>query len=121
MADELKIRATVTLENGNYKDTFNPGLLEVDQAAAGRGGHVQSIGTSAETVEVGDVSTLGWCVLRNCDATNYVTIGPDDSGIKNFMRLEAGEFAIFRLEPGITIKAIANTAAVLLDVRVYED
>ena len=72
-------------------------------------------------MSTGDVSTLGWLVLQNLDTTNYVTYGPDSTGMVDFGRIEAGEIAVLRLEPGITIKAQANTAAVDLLVKVFED
>lgn len=122
MANELKINASVVAEIGNFKYLFAPGQMMVDLAAGGRGGHAQSIGTSEEVVDVGDVSTLGYCVLRNTDSTNYVTYGPDSGGsMVSLGRLNAGEFAILRLEPGITLRARANTAAVKLDVTVLEN
>lgn len=122
MSNEIRIQTSFRVENGNYKDDFRPGQILVDQSNPGRGGHVQSIGTSEEDIDVGDVATLGWMVLRNIDTTNYVTYGPKSGGVMvPFGRIEAGEPATLRLEPGITIRAQADTAAVKLDVRIYED
>jgi hypothetical protein len=122
MADEIKANSKLAVINAFYKESLDPGTFTVTQSALGGFKAVQIIGTSAETVVTGDVSTLGWAMFRNLDATNYVEIGPDSTGIVGFLRLEAGEPAgPFRLKPGITIKAQANTASVKLQVFVLED
>ena len=60
--------------------------------------------------------------MRNLDATNYVQYGPKSSGSMVAVgRIEAGEIHAFRLEPGITLRWVANTSAVLVDLRIYED
>jgi hypothetical protein len=122
MADEIKATSKLAVVNGYFKETLDPGTITVTQSALGGFKAVQIIGTSAETVVTGDVATLGWAYFRNLDLTNYVDIGPDSTGIVGFLRLKAGETAgPFRLKPGITIKAQANTGNVKLQVFVLED
>ena len=123
MANEIKINISATLLNGFQKDQFNPGQISVDQAAEGRGGHVQTIGTSQEVVDFGDIGTSGYIMLRNLDDTNYVRYGPtsDAATIELFGKLKPGEVACFRLEPGIVMRAQANVASVKLDVKLWED
>lgn len=121
MAGTLQVNISGTLTNGSYKETFNPGAKTIVQDTLGSHAPVQTIGTSEETVGVGDVGTLGWAFFQNLDTTNYVTIGPDSTGMVAFIRLEAGESCALRLSPGITIKAQANTAPVKLKVLILED
>lgn len=122
MANELKVSLTVTVANGSYKLDFNPGLKQITQDAIGSEEGVQIVGTSEEVVTVGDVTTLGWALFHNLDATNYVEVGPESSGaLVGFIRLEAGEFCLLRLKPGITIRAQANTAAVKLRKIILQD
>jgi hypothetical protein len=122
MSNEIKYTLSITIENGEFKEKLSDGQISVDQAAIGKGGSVQIIGTSEEVISTGDVSTLGWCRLKNLDPANYVTYGPEDTGaMVNFGRIEAGEQHWFRLEPLVVMRAQANTAPVKLDVRVYED
>jgi hypothetical protein len=122
MADEIKIRFSATVENGNHKDSIQPGTISIDQSNPGRAGHVQSVGTSEEVVDFGDVTTEGVLFLRNADSTNYVDFGPESAGSMVALgRLEAGEIAFLRMKPAVVLRAQANTAAVLLDVRLYED
>ena len=116
MANELSLQVSLSLLNGNLKLSENDSIT-IDQASAlgGNPGTV-SVGTSEEVVALGDIVTLGYCFIKNLDATNYVTYGPEAAGAMAAMgRLKAGEFTILRLEPGITLRAQANTAS--CDVR----
>jgi len=124
MANEIQITLNATVVNGFYRDTIQPGLLQVDQAAIGRGGHVQLIGFAApEEVDLGDVSTNGILYLRNLDDTNYVLFGPqsDAATIEVFGKLKPGEYAIMRLAPTIVLWAQADTGDCLVDVKLFED
>jgi hypothetical protein len=121
MANEITITQKLSVSNGGYAATFDSGSLKRDQAAIGAHAPVISVGTSEETISAGDVSTLGYVAFKNLDAANYVDIGPDSTGLVGFIRLEPGDCAIFRLKPGITIKAQANTAAVKLQMLLLED
>jgi len=120
MANELTLAINATLSNGSLKAVFQPGSVQVDQAAVGAHMPVLSIGTSEETISLGDVSTAGYVCLRNLDATNYVELGPDSTGMVAMLKLKAGEVACFRLT-SCTLKAQANTAAVKLQVMIFED
>ena len=122
MANEITLSIAMQVVNGNYRDLIQPGQLRIDQATIGRGGHVQTIGTSEEVIDLGDVVTNGYAALRNLDEDNYVTYGPENAGaMVIFGKLKAGEPAVLRIAPTVVIRAQANTAPVKLDVRVYED
>lgn len=71
--------------------------------------------TSGGTViPLGSVTTLGWAMLKNNDATNYVDVLVAVSGT-DILRLYPGEVALFRFGSGISAPAaIAHTATVLL-------
>lgn len=126
MADEIKIRLNILVETGSFTWSFNPGQISVDQAAGGRAGNVQSIGTTEEAIDgLANLTAYGYAVLRNLDATNYIDFGPEDDTSAGAMiplgRLKAGEFACLRLTPGVALMARASAAACLLDVTVLED
>lgn len=76
-----------------------------------------SIGTTDETLALGDVATNGWLFLWNHDATNYITVGADGSSYP--IKLLAGEWALFRFN-GAAIHAKANTAACKLEYMLVE-
>lgn len=112
MANEITLTAIAKLVNGSLTPgTIKVSNLQVDQTNAEVDTFTQNIGTSEEDVTFGNVTTLGWLFMRNLDSTNYVQWGAKDTTMKTAGRLEAGEFALFRVEPGITLRMVANTAA----------
>lgn len=126
MADEIKINASLQINDVNLIEAYIPGSLSIsfDSAAAssrfGSGG-VLDVGTSVEQVTQGDTTDGGVFFFRNIDETNYVEIGitsDDTSGgtFYPFLKLRAGEYSIGRLS-NATIFAKANTAAVNLQFR----
>lgn len=122
MAEEISVTILGAILNGNFKDRIDHGVNKFDQSAVGAASNVVSVGTSEEDVTTGDISTLGWCFIRNLDTTNFVTYGPKSSGAMVALgRIEAGEIHALRLEPGITIRWAADTATCLVDLRIYED
>lgn len=122
MSNEITSTMRITVANGEFSETIDDGTHQYDQAAVGAGGQVFSIGTSEEALTFTDVSTLGLCYMKNLDTANYVTYGPTSGGaMVAFGRIKAGERAWLRLEPGITFRGQANTAAVKLFIRVYEN
>ena len=121
MADELKITIAATYINGTLRDTIAPGQIEIDAATNELWRGTMNVGTSDETISPLDITTMGYWYVRNLDPTNYIEIGPNSDGnvLEPFIKLLAGENAIFPVVPGLTIKAKANTAAVDLEIRVY--
>lgn len=120
MADEITVSYTLKVTNGNIDETINFPSTTFDQSAVGgpTPGYV-TIATTEESQTFGELSTLGWCEMRNLDATNYVQIG-FSTGVYG-IRLKAGESALFRLEPGVTMYLKANTAAVKMLIRAFEN
>ena len=68
MADEIKITAKLSIENGEYSDDVSLAQQTFDQAAQGGVAGVQEIGFAAhEAIEMGDVATAGWAWFKNLD------------------------------------------------------
>jgi len=81
----------------------------------------QSVGTSQEALNLGDVAAGGWCFIINRDATNYVKVRPA-TGATDLIRIKAGEFALFRLDAGAAAPfVIADTAAVEIQYLILVD
>lgn len=122
MANEIRISASLNVTNGNFSFQHLVNA-SVDQATAGGGNPgTVDIGTSEEDIDFGDITTEGYAVIQNLDATNYVQFGPKSGGsMVACGRLKAGEVAILRLEPAVIIRAVANTAACKVFVAVIED
>jgi hypothetical protein len=120
MAAEITLNVSMRVANGNLLETIQPGSKSIDQAAVGgpAPGYV-TIGTSEESVTLSELSTLGYCYLQNLDATNYVRWG-FATGVYGG-RLNAGEIAVFRFNPGSSLFMIANTAACKCLVKVFEN
>jgi len=122
MAQSLLINLSATAEFGNFKDTFTPGAVTVGLATQGASSGLVDVGTSEEDLAIGDVgaSTQGFLILRNLDASNYITYGPKSSGaMVAFGRLKAGEVTILRLEPSVVLRWQANTATVKVQTKLF--
>jgi hypothetical protein len=115
MADELTLKVTfnynpstageVTVAPAEFNGTF-----DVSGSALISG--IQEIGTSEETLTLGDVSTLGYLMIKNLDSTNFIQYNVDATPTQYTGKLKAGEFALVRL--GDTASALylkADTAA----------
>ncbi len=125
MANEIKVTVGVTATKGYLKESFQPGAVGMDMAAAGAHRPLVSVGTAAyEAVPFGDVSSPRIVYGRNTDTTNYVTIGmatgTTSTGVTPFGKIRAGD--PFCVPPSTNVDGLlkwkANTAAVLVDLRV---
>jgi len=80
-------------------------------------GNVQSIGTTAEALNVGDMATIGQLFVKNLDATNFVEIGTDSTVTTGaFAKLLPGEGMYIPARRAGPYYAKANTAS--CDVQV---
>jgi hypothetical protein len=122
MADEIKCRVSVTVSKTGVPDVqksptqFNITMTGTDLILA-----TQTIGTSAEAINLGDVGTPGVALFHNLSATNYVEIGHDVSAaFESDIKLKAGEWALVRLAQAAP-QARANTAPVNLEYLIIEE
>ena len=122
MSDEITVSMDLDLTNGDLERSVEVSSLQFDQAATGCIWQVVNAAAADEAIVTTELTSLGWCFMRNLDSTNYVEWGPDSGGsLVVCGRLEAGEIALFRLSPAITLRTQANTAAVELDILILED
>ena len=120
MADEITITASMALVNGTLKPSLAPAAYTVTQNTAFATGHGQTIGTTEEALVLTDITTEGWFMMQNHDATNYVEWG-FSTGVYGG-RMKASESAgPFRLNPGATLYLKANTAACLVEALALDD
>lgn len=112
MSAEIRINLQVAVSNGSFRDTFNPGLLTMDQASVGGGSPgTVSIGTTEEVVSFGDLSP-GLVAIQNLDTTNYIEFGPTSGGAMVVCgKVQPGKIALFELGASVSLRAKANTAA----------
>ncbi len=115
MTDEIKVSVSLRCTNGLFKLNKQPSTLSVDQTTASGGTPgVISVGFAAEeAINFIDV-TPGYVLFVNTDATNFVQIGLTGSYP---VRLPAnGGMALFYVDTGKTLYALADTAACLVDI-----
>lgn len=122
MANEQAFNVTATLTNGSLKDLFNPGQILRTQGLAGAMTRTIAVTTADTAYTFSDITTLGYMMLLNMDATNYVAHGPTSGGaIINYGKLKPGDFAIFRAYPGISFRMQADTATCNVLCKVWND
>ncbi len=121
MANEITLNLKMQVSKGFIEYIQNPGALSVTMSGTNATGGIQNIGTTAETITMGDVSSQGYAYFRNIGTTNYVDIGTGTGGsFVAFARLKAGEACIVRLATAAPT-ARANTAAVDLQYMIFAD
>ena len=114
MANELSLSGlNISFAKANVPSVnFRADSLSVTVAGTQISDNVQSVGTAEEAILLGDVAPGGYCFAQNMDTTNFVSLR-QATGAANFLKLLAGEWAIFRLSADATAPyAIADTAAV---------
>ena len=120
MADEIRISASMSVEDGNLSFSQNYGTKNYDQAAVGgpTPGMLE-IGTVEESEAFSELTTPGWVTIQNLDDTNFVQWG-FSAGVYGG-KLLAGETAgPFRLNASTTLFLKADTAACRVVINALE-
>jgi len=115
ISKSIRVTATKTGATVSYNSTLTETMTGDDMISS-----VQSIATSAETVNFGEITGAPRLVIiKNLDATNYIEFG-GDSGLTVFkLKLLAGQDMVIRPESA-TLYGKANTAAVKIQVIAVE-
>lgn len=113
MANEIQASCSLRVTNGFLKANLNTGTVNITQAVAkGPATGCVNVGTSEEVISFAELTTLGVVQITNLDTAHFVQFGPESSGaMVAAIRLMPGEPNQFRLEPGVTYRAKADTAA----------
>lgn len=121
MANEFSLQFQISLTNGTLKDSYTSGGMSSNQTTAALVRNVQSIlHTAHAALDLGSVSTPGWAVFVNTDASNYIDIGTDATGsFVPFARVEAGKAIMLKLATAAPY-AKAAVATVKLFYIIYE-
>ena len=119
MANEIQVYAQLKCTNGNLAFNETTPQLSFDQTnVGGPTPGMVNIGITEETLDLSELTTLGWCIMRNLDATNHVEVG-FSTGVYG-MRLDPNSMAMFRINPGATVYMKANIAACKVIVNALE-
>lgn len=121
MANEISISVSIRANKGFFNYTKSAAET-IDMAGAGGGGPGQiAVPTTGIDVAFSGFDP-GIAYLRNLDSTNYVVWGPNDGAALEAMgRLKPGEFAVLRINPGVTLRLAANAATCQCQVEVLRD
>lgn len=113
MANEVELNASLTYADSEFADE----VLQVLEAKASVSTkkYVKakvSVGTSEEAIDLGEVTSLGWSMFINRDATNYLELRSGTGASNDIIKIPAGMFALFHWGSDVTAPyAIAPTAA----------
>ena len=114
MADEITVSITVSATKDGSGSFSTPRLAFTTDMVGNNlvGGLTQDIGTSSETITLGDIAAAAnVLVIQNLDTTNYIEVG-GDSGLTVFkLKIPAGESYVIQ-SPTTPLYAKANTASV---------
>jgi hypothetical protein len=110
MANEISVTIGASVTNGQLRQASVTTTTQFNQTTQRAGSVCQDVGTSEEAVSFGD-GVPGYIVARNLDTTNFVSLRFVTGGA-NAVRLPAnGGSACFHLGSGVSLFAIADTAA----------
>lgn len=117
MANEFTLSANLTYEDSEMDDPISLAVNELlDSVVTKKFIHAkQSIGTSEEVIDLGELTAIGWALFINRDTTNFLSLKTGTGGTI-FAKLKPGKFAMFHFGSGVTAPcAIADTAACQLE------
>ena len=118
-----------------FQITYTPTVANVASTAPGQKtdtvtmtgsrvtANIQEIGTSEEAIDFGDISDGGYILIRNADPSNFVELNQDAAPTKYSIRLNATEYALFRVGGGSAnaLRAKADTAACRVQYWLFEN
>jgi len=117
MANEIAIDATIRYEDseGTELSLQNVDSITLTTKLVHR--TKQNVGTSEEALKLGDVSSLGWLMLKNLDETNYIEVKTGTGGTVIGKMLAGESFGPIRVGSGVTAPyVVANTAACQMEI-----
>jgi hypothetical protein len=123
MANEIQV--TGQLSYTNSAKNIAQKLLQITAALFSISGVNYNAGTatvptSAGAIPLGALGSIGWCIFKNNDPTNYVQLKTATGGTI-FAQIQPGEVALFRLDPSVTAPAwVAHTATCEVEYLMLE-
>jgi hypothetical protein len=129
MSNEIQVTIQLSCAKGEF---YQPALgtpQSVDQNGLGGGnpGFI-NVGASEEDVSLGDLTTPGYCYIKNLGpltgtAQPVITFGPKSGGaMVGFCSLKTGEEACFRLtDTTPTLRIVSDIANTGVQIVILED
>lgn len=114
MADEIRISSTLSVVKGSLDFTGrNYRQIRQDQGTARAGSFTVDVPTTEVTIDFGDIAP-GYVRVFNLDPTNFVRLR--FATTVDAIRVPPEGLALFHLDSGVSLIAIANTAACKIQV-----
>lgn len=112
-AGEIRISASLGVDNGLIDEALSKSGLRFDWSGSKVTKHIQTIGTTEEAIDLGEITTPGYFMAVNLDNTNYVEIRSGTGASNDIIRLDANNgLCLLRWGSDISAPfAVANTAA----------
>lgn len=108
MSAECKVKVIVEVTGLGQELNFSTNFTTTAPTLAAY--NYDSIGTTAEALDISDIATIDFIIIKNVDGTNYVELDCNYSAsFSADIQVAAGKTAIFK--PSGTVYAKANTAA----------
>lgn len=122
MANEISITVGMACTKDELVIKESTTTVRRDMAGTHAASIVQDIGTTYEALDIpAELATLGYCYLKNVDATNYIEIGRDvGAAFYGVIRLKPGDIALVRFSAA-TMYGRANTATAKLRFSLLEE
>ena len=118
MADEVTQTISIAYDDGTTDDSFVDSSFTRDSSGLKMQRIMQTIGTSEEVINLGDIGAGAMLKVKNL-GSNYVQLYNATGGtacIKVSAKGTLGDICQFLHDSGETLYAIANTAAVDLEI-----
>lgn len=127
MADEVTVTLSVDLKNpstgaaGALRDSFATGAIKFTQATAGAFSRVVATSTTDTALTLSGITSPGWVMFQNLDATNSIKIGPESSGaIVAMIQLPPKGVAVLPAFASVTFRHQSTAGTPKLLVKVLE-
>lgn len=123
MASEFTTLVNFQCTNGNFTNQFQVSS-SYNQTAQGANSGILTVLTGGSVLPVGSVTSNGFLTLRNLDVTNALqlqTTTGTGGAYTVFGRLNAGEWAVLRVDPTATLKATALAGSPNLAFCLYQN
>lgn len=117
MANEITVSVALSVNNGNYVESFQASGLRFDQATQLASAGITNVSTSTvATISLGEVTTAGYAAFRNLSTatagTAYIALGAyDGTNLHEFVHLRRGQPAVLPLDNNVTVGAKAYGTA----------
>lgn len=119
MANEVTVSVALSVNNGNYAESFQASGLRYDQTTQLASSGITNVGTAVVSVSLGEITTAGYAAFRNLSTatsgTAYIALGAyDGTTLHEFVHLRRGQPAVLPLDNNVTVGARAYGTATRL-------